>query len=224
MTDMLDDPAAMNPPGPLPGWFDVDAIVVNALPPPLGPPNPELGCNVAMAGGVLLINVVGIPGDFDGDGDVDADDIDILCDNLGSVDPRYDLDNDGDADEDDMIYHVEELVELTDGSGRVGSKRGDFNLDGFVDGTDLALMKLAFGQPGQNYADGNANCDVFVDGTDLAILKSNIGFIAPTGGVPEPMTLGLMALGGLALLRRKSKTRRGGSQIRLGGSKIPKGK
>ena len=145
-----------------------------------------------------------VEGDYDGDGDVDADDINMLCDNMGGDPATYDADGDGDVDEDDMIYHIENLVELTDGSGRVGSKRGDFNLDGFVDGTDLALMKVAFGQPGQDYADGNANCDAFVDGTDLAILKSNMGFIAPTGGVPEPMTLGLMALGGLALLRRKS--------------------
>ncbi|HDZ22468.1 MAG TPA: hypothetical protein ENH80_12145, partial [Phycisphaerae bacterium] len=109
---------------------------------------------------------VGIPGDFDGDGDVDADDVTELCANLG--DPAYDLDGDGDADEDDMIVLIETLVELTDGV-RVGTRRGDFNLDGFVDGTDLALMKTAFGQPLMDYADGNANCDAFVDGTDLAI-------------------------------------------------------
>ncbi|KKN43935.1 hypothetical protein LCGC14_0698070, partial [marine sediment metagenome] len=125
-------------------------------------------------------------------------------DNLG--DPAFDLDDDGDADEDDMIFLITNLVELQDGSGRVGTKRGDFNLDGFVDGTDLALMKTAFGQPGQNYADGNANCDAFVDGTDLAILKTNFGFIATTGGgVPEPMTIGLLSLGGLALIRQRRK-------------------
>ncbi|HDZ21682.1 MAG TPA: PEP-CTERM sorting domain-containing protein [Phycisphaerae bacterium] len=155
----------------------------------------------------------GTPGDFDGENGVNADDIDILCENMGSLDPTYDLDDgsgdgipDGVVDEDDMIYHVEKLVELQDGSGRLGTKRGDFNLDGFVDGTDLALMKTAFGQPGQNYADGNANCDAFVDGTDLAILKTNFGFIATTGGgVPEPMTIGLLSLGGLALIRQRRK-------------------
>ena len=155
------------------------------------------------------------PADLDVDGDVDADDIDILCANMGGDPATYDMDSDGDVDEDDMIYVIENLVELTDGV-RVGTKRGDFNLDGFVDGTDLALMKVAFGQPGQTYADGNANCDLLVDGTDLAILKSNMGFIAPTGGsaglatggVPEPMTIGLLSLGGLAMLRRRRSIRK----------------
>ncbi|KKN66812.1 hypothetical protein LCGC14_0467520, partial [marine sediment metagenome] len=65
-----------------------------------------------------------------------------------------------------------------------------------------ALMKTAFGQPLMDYADGNANCDAFVDGTDLAILKTNFGFIADPA-VPEPVTIGLLALGGLAMLRRR---------------------
>ncbi|HDZ22023.1 hypothetical protein LCGC14_0467710 [marine sediment metagenome] len=153
----------------------------------------------------LTYDVPPAPGDFDIDGHIDADDVDILCDNLGDV--AYDLDGDGDADEDDMIFLIGTLVELQDGSGRVGTRRGDFNLDGFVDGTDLALMKTAFGQPGQTYADGNANCDDFVNGTDLAILKTNFGFIAdpPGGSVPEPVTLSLLVLGatGLAAKRRR---------------------
>ena len=143
-------------------------------------------------------------GDFDGDNDVDADDIDILCANMGGDVGTYDMDGDLDVDEDDMIFHVENLVELQDGSGRVGTKRGDFNLDGFVNATDLALMKPNFGLSGKLYADGNANCDTVVNGTDLAILSANIGFAAPTGAVPEPITLGLLSIGSLALLRRKS--------------------
>jgi len=39
-------------------------------------------------------------GDFDFDGDVDADDIDLFCANFGN--PMYDLDGDGDADQLDM--------------------------------------------------------------------------------------------------------------------------
>ncbi|HDZ21133.1 hypothetical protein LCGC14_0094220 [marine sediment metagenome] len=146
------------------------------------------------------------PADFDLDGDVDADDIAILCANMGGDVGTYDLDDSGTVDEDDMIYMIEFMVELQDGSGRVGTKRGDFNLDGLIDGTDLALMKTGFGQPLMDYADGNANCDAFVDGTDLAILKTNFGFIATTGGVPEPMTIGLLSLAAPALLRRRRRS------------------
>ena len=140
-------------------------------------------------------------GDFDRDGDVDADDIDLLCENIGG--PAYDLDGDLDADEDDFVHLVENLVELQDGSGRVGTAMGDFNLDGLVNATDLAIMKAAFGTWPRGWADGNANCDDIIDATDLAILAANFGFEAPTGAVPEPTTLGLLALGGLALLKRR---------------------
>ena len=63
-----------------------------------------------------------------------------------------------------------------------------------------------------SYGLGNANCDDVVKATDLAILKTNFGFAATTGGsaglapggaVPEPMTVGLLSLGGLVLLPRR---------------------
>ena len=141
------------------------------------------------------------PGDFDGNGGADTDDIDILCDSLG--DAALDLDGDGDADEDDVICLIENLVLLADGSGRTGTRRGDFNLDGLVNATDLALMGSNFGSAGMLYGNGNANCDDVINATDLAILADNFGFAAPPTAVPEPATVGLMMLGGLMLLRRR---------------------
>jgi len=147
----------------------------------------------------------GVEGDFDDDGDVDADDIDILCANMGGDLDPYDVDGDGDVDEDDMIYHVENLVEYdTDGDGTPegnGTYVGDFNLDGVVNATDLQVMKGTFGTSGVDYAGGNANCDVVVNATDLQILKDSFGSAA--GAVPEPLTMGLLGLSGLALLRRR---------------------
>ncbi|MHC4986063.1 MAG: PEP-CTERM sorting domain-containing protein [Planctomycetota bacterium] len=152
---------------------------------------------------MTLMVLGGQLGDFDGDGDVDTDDIDLLCDNLG--DAAYDLDGDGDADEDDMIYLVENLVELTDGSGRTGTQVGDFNLDGLINATDLAIMSPNFGTTGMNYGAGNANCDDLINATDLAVLAGNFGYIAPAGAVPEPATMSLLAVGGLALARRRRR-------------------
>ncbi len=154
----------------------------------------------------LKITVIAdLAGDFDNDGDTDADDIDILCDNMGGDVGTYDVDEDGDVDEGDLTFLIENLAEWDNGVDTgVGTLQGDFNLDGIVNATDLAIMKGTFGTSGVDYADGNANCDDLVNATDLAILKGAFGFVAPTGGgVPEPMTIGLLAMGGLALLRRK---------------------
>jgi len=148
----------------------------------------------------------GTPGDFDGDGDVDVDDINLLCANIG--DAAYDLDGDADADEDDLVYLIENLVELTDGSGRTGTKRGDIDLNGLINATDLALIAAGFGvlpPPIRTYGDGNLNCDALVDATDLAIMAANFGYTAPPAPVPEPITMSLMAIGGVALLRRRSR-------------------
>ena len=147
----------------------------------------------------------GIVGDFDGDGDIDADDVDILCANMGGALDPYDLDGSGVVDEDDMIYHVTVLIEYDNTGDGVpdgnGTYRGDFNLDGVVNATDLQIMKGSFGSSGVGYAAGNANCDTVVNATDLQILKGNFGSSA--AGVPEPLTIGLLAVGGAALLRRR---------------------
>jgi hypothetical protein len=149
-------------------------------------------------------------GDFDDDGDIDAADIDLLADAIeaGSSDSKFDVNGDSFVDEQDLIDHIATLVQRTDGG--VGTYRGDFNLDGYVDATDLAILKAGFGLTGLGYALGNANADDFVDGTDLAIFKATFGLSGTPGApnppaVPEPATISLLALGGLAALRRRRK-------------------
>ena len=146
-----------------------------------------------------------LDGDFDGDGDVDADDVDDLCANMGGDVGTYDMDGDGDVDEDDMTFHVENYLEYdSDGDGNPdgqGTFRGDFNTDGSVNGTDLSILSGGFGTT-TGFAGGNANCDATVNGTDLSILSGVFGNVA-TAAVPEPLTIGLLSLGSIAMLRRR---------------------
>ena len=150
---------------------------------------------------------VPLPGDFDDDGDIDSDDIGLLCANLTGPgnpagDPKYDLDGDGDADQADMDMLIHDLVEITGGDG-TGTEYGDFDLDGDIDTTDLTILATNYGV-GTTWAQGNANCDLVIDTTDLTIMATNFGFVA-SGAVPEPATLFVMGCGAVGLLRRRRR-------------------
>jgi len=86
---------------------------------------------------------------------------------------------------------------------------GDTNNDHIVDVTDYNNLVAQFGgPPGADSAD--FNYDNFVDLDDFAIQRGNFGFGVVTAPepefgatIPEPATLSMLALGGLALLRRR---------------------
>jgi len=155
------------------------------------------------------LSFTGVPGDYDADTDVDADDVDELCANIGTSDPALldtmDLDLDGDVDTDDQLIHVTTLLEydlngddIADGQGTF---QADFNTDGSVDLADLTALRTNSGSTGMGFADGDTNCDGSVDLADLTTLRGLSG--SSVSEAPEPATMGLLAVGGLALLRRK---------------------
>jgi len=107
-------------------------------------------------------------------------------------------------------------AEITDGV-LIVTCRGDTNGDCFVDIQDLTAMAInwsAFpGNDGPKYwkdanfnpGDGGVNTakDWVVDLQDLVWLATNWTGSSPGGEVPEPTALGLLAVGGLPLLRRR---------------------
>jgi hypothetical protein len=93
-------------------------------------------------------------------------------------------------------------------AGLAGIMGADFNGDGFVDATDLAIWQMNVGIiGGATGAQGDADGDGDVDGDDFLEWQRTIGPVPPgsgaggqlVAGVPEPSSLLLIAIGSLAL-------------------------
>jgi len=79
---------------------------------------------------------------------------------------------------------------------------GDASLDGKVDGGDYTLWADNYGQPGA-WGDGDFNGDGITDGGDYTLWADNYGSGAGGAAVPEPGVLSALAVGALALIRRR---------------------
>jgi hypothetical protein len=75
---------------------------------------------------------------------------------------------------------------------------GDFNYDGMINGSDYTLIDNAFNTQGAQLA------------SELASPTAQIAGAAGIGSsaVPEPATLGLLGIGAIGLLSRRSRARR----------------
>ena len=87
-------------------------------------------------------------------------------------------------------------------------KLGDVNGDGWVGGDDLTIILTNWGLDGQTREQGDLTGDLFVGGDDYTEVLTYWGTGTPpvsvVTAVPEPATLGLMLLGGLVLLWRRT--------------------
>jgi hypothetical protein len=168
-----------------------------------------------------------LPGDFNGSGDVDDVDIDLLASAaMNDADnPLYDLNDDGTvtfdvgqpnlpnpSDSDVLIYEILE------------TRYGDLNLDGEVFLSDLSTFATHYRQEGEfGWAEGNINgsqeggtaADPRVFLSDLSVLATNWRFGVATGAVevldaavPEPSGWLLAFCGVLVLLPRNRKAER----------------
>ncbi len=175
---------------------------IDLLGPPTYPPY-DVSYAVSVPAYIEWIRTIIPTGNINGDSVIDADDIDLLYDYIDSLggsgsappaDPLRDLDSDGTVDSGDVDFLVTTIL---------GTQFGDFNLDGVIDTTDLAILATNFGLPAPGWAGGDANGDGLVDTTDLTILATNFGFVAGSAAVPEPASIALMGAAMLALCRRR---------------------
>jgi hypothetical protein len=80
---------------------------------------------------------------------------------------------------------------------------GDANRDNVVSAGDYASVQANFGSTGIPGILGDANGDGVVSAGDYASVQANFGNTLPTSVTPEPATLSLLSLGGLAMIRRR---------------------
>jgi hypothetical protein len=90
-----------------------------------------------------------------------------------------------------------------------GAITGDVNGDGIVDYQDLGIMAGNWNMTsGADLSMGDLNGDGAVDYQDLGIMAGNWNYgVTATGTVvPEPATMGLLAIGGIAALIRRRRS------------------
>ena len=131
---------------------------------------------------ISVLSDVVIPGDFDRDGNVDADDIDFYKNQIdltvadAAFNPDLDLDLNNVIDLDDHALHIETLVQTS--TEFVGTSIGDVNLDGVVDvlGDAFILIANLGSSAPVGYAGGDLNADCIVDVlSDAFALIANLG-------------------------------------------------
>ncbi|MCA9263686.1 MAG: proprotein convertase P-domain-containing protein [Planctomycetales bacterium] len=110
----------------------------------------------------LAVTVPQVPGDFSGDGQVTALDIDLLFAEVrnGTNGPQFDLTGDSlvnAADADRLILQI------------IGTQYGDANLDFMVDGNDYAVWQTARFSTDTGWAQANFNFDQVTDVSDFNV-------------------------------------------------------
>jgi hypothetical protein len=187
----------------------------------------RLGADSAVTGGTVFLDDIyfgfpqddtGIIGDYNNNGQLDAEDIDLLFvemnrspNTVPPVDAKFDLTGDDLATYDDVIFWVESLKDTF---------IGDINLDGKVDGLDLNELALNWLNTSTTWGTGDLNGDAITNGLDLNLIALNWlnGVTAPQGlsfaaawtqawdnHVPEPGTSLLLLTLTTTLLRRRGR-------------------
>lgn len=145
----------------------------------------------------------GLTGDYNGNGSIDAGDLDLLAQYVRTNDTRGDLNSDGSVNETDRSRWVETIQK---------SYFGDSNFDGQFSSSDfVAVFTAGKYETGAtaSYAEGDWNGDGLFTSADFVTAFAaggyELGPRAATAAVPEPATMSLLLLGllGSAGVRRR---------------------
>jgi hypothetical protein len=155
----------------------------------------------ALAGGAACAAGVGVPGDFNGNGELDAGDIDELSADVRAMTntPKYDL------NQDTKVNDADRSLWVTDSQYK-HTWFGDANLSGEFNSGDLVQV-LASGtyeaDVDAGWASGDFDGDGRTNSGDLVVALADGGYeIGPrpaVGAVPEPAGALLAVVGVLAL-------------------------
>lgn len=143
-----------------------------------------------------------VAGDFNGNGQRDADDLDLLATGMMTNDLAFDLDGDGDTDIDDRRFWIEDLANTFFGDSDFN---GEFNSSDFV--AVFVPAKYETGQPA-TWTEGDWNGDKVFGSSDFVTAFQGQGYESgPREGglqlVPEPNAVALLWMGIVCLVRRK---------------------
>ena len=133
--------------------------------------------------------VLPLHGDYNGNGGLDVDDIQLLAESIRSQDPSFDLNSDGQTDRDDLHVWISEIRKTW---------VGDVNLDGLFNTDDfVSVFRQGYFQKSEfrdaSWENGDWNGDKKFDTADFVFAFQDGGYergprIAPSPAVmvPEP--------------------------------------
>lgn len=156
----------------------------------------------------MALNIVPEPTiDFNQDGKVDFVDTDALVAEIvdGTNRMEFDLSGDGSVDDVDLTQWLSEAA--THNQFGEPYLRGDSNLDGTVNATDLSNVALNWQQYGRSWSAGDFQVDGSVNAADLSKLALNWQQTIPMASmdnapIPEPSAYLLTILGCAMVWRR----------------------
>ena len=155
---------------------------------------------LTLKGAVEVVDL--LRGDFNGNGVLDAGDIEMLVGD--AQEPSLDLTGDGVITQDDRVYWVHDLANTWFGDADLD---GEFNSDDFVQ--VFQAGKYETGELYAGWSEGDWNADGFFDSNDFITAFTDGGYEqgprTDAVTVPEPSGVLLLSLGCLSAFGRRHR-------------------